>query len=319
MSFDKIFRESKIILTEGALVERLKTEFNLEMDISINHAGLIYSKPEILELLYRQYINIGKKYNLPIMIMTPTRKVNFEAINKSNFRNKDILSDSCTYLKRIKESYNEYSQNIMIGGLLGCKGDAYSGEKILGIEESYIFHKQQTIQFQNEQIDFLFAGIMPEINEAIGMAKAMADTNIPYIISFMIRKDGCLIDGTTLSEAIKIIDEQVSSKPTCYMTNCIHPTNLIEALNNDKNKNSPQLKRFSGIQANASILSCEELDNCNILQQDDFNNIIEEMYFLQNHFDLKIFGGCCGTNDEFIENLSRKIISTVHTQYSKKR
>ena len=153
---------------------------------------------------------------------------------------------------------------------------------------------------------------MPEINETVGMAKAMADTNIPYIISFMIRKDGCLIDGTALSDAIKIIDKQVNPKPICYMTNCIHPKNLIEALDNDKNKNNFQLKRFSGIQANASILSCEELDNCNTLQHDDFNNIIEEMYFLQKHFNLKIFGGCCGTNNEFIENLSRKIISTVH-------
>jgi len=94
MIFEKIFRESRVILTEGAVVERLKTEYNLKMDDSINHAGLIYSEPKILEFLYRQYIDIGKKYNLPIMIMTPTRKVNFESINNSNFRNKNILSDS---------------------------------------------------------------------------------------------------------------------------------------------------------------------------------------------------------------------------------
>lgn len=310
MSFNKIFRESKIILTEGALVERLKTEFNLEMDSSINHAGLIYSKPEILELLYRQYINIGEEYNLPIMIMTPTRKVNFELLNKSKFRNKAILSDACAFLNRIKENYIGYSQNIMIGGLLGCKGDAYSGDKILGIEESFIFHKQQTVQFQKEKIDFLFAGIMPEINEAIGMAMAMAETNIPYIISFMLRKDGRLLDGTALSDAIETIDKRVGLKPTCYMTNCIHPTNLIEALNNNINRKTSQLKRFSGIQANASILSCEELENCNTLQQDDFTNIVEEMYFLQKHFGLKIFGGCCGTNDEFIGNLAKKLTST---------
>ena len=307
MSFDKIFQESKIILTEGALVERLKTEFNLEMDGAVNHAGLIYSKPEILELLYRQYIDIGNKYNLPVMIMTPTRKVNFESLHQSPFRNKSVISDACLFLNSIKESYQEYSQNILVGGLLGCKGDAYSGEKILGIEESYTFHQQQTLQFQKSKIDFLFAGIMPEINEAIGMAKAMAETNIPYIISFMIRKDGCLMDGTCLSDAIKTIDEQVSPQPTCYLTNCIHPTNLIEALSNGKNKNSPQLKRFKGIQANASILSPEELNNCGILQQGDFNKMIEEMYFLQQHFDLKIFGGCCGTNDEFMDLLSGKI------------
>lgn len=42
MSFENIYRKSKIILAEGALVERLKTEFNLEMDVSLNHAKLIY-------------------------------------------------------------------------------------------------------------------------------------------------------------------------------------------------------------------------------------------------------------------------------------
>ena len=317
MSFEKIFQESKIMLTEGALVERLKVEFNAEMDASINHAGLIYSKPEILETLYRQYIDIAQKHHLPIMIMTPTRRVNFESINKSPFRNKDIISDSCSYLNKIKESYHDYSQNIMIGGLLGCKGDAYSGEKMMDIEESYTFHKQQTIQFQKEKIDFLFAGIMPEIYEVIGMAKAMAETNIPYIISFMVQKNGCLMDGTSLSKAIKIIDEQVFPKPICFMSNCIHPTNLIEALNNDKNKDSAQLKRFCGIQANASILSPEELNNCNILQQSDFTNMVEEMCFLQKHFGFKIFGGCCGTNDKFIEMLSEKIIRNIHnTQLS---
>lgn len=306
MSFKKIFRESKIILTEGALVARLKAEFDVEMDLFLNHAKLIYNNPKILELLYKQYIHIGRKYNLPIMIMTPTRKVNFESTTKS----KNIISDSCSFLNNIKESYLDYSKNIMIGGLLGCKGDAYNGEKKFEIKQAFDFHRKQTSSFENEKIDFLFAGIMPEINEAIGMAQAMAETGIPYIISFMIKKDGCLMDGTSLSKAIKLIDEQVNLKPICYMTNCIHPTNLIKALNNNKDKS--QLKRFSGIQANASILSPEELNNCNILQQDDFENIIDEILLLCKQYNLKIIGGCCGTNDKFIDELSKKIISTVH-------
>jgi len=310
-SFEKIINNSKVILTEGALAERLKKEYNLEMDNSINHAGLIYSNPSVLETIYRQYINIGKKYDLPIMIMTPTRRVNIESINKSNFSGRQVIADSCHFLNRIKNSYGKYSEKVLVGGLLGCKGDAYNGEKVMTINESYEFHQYQTIQFEKQNIDYFFAGIMPEINEAIGIAKAMAETRTPYIISFMIKKNGSLLDGTAISDAIKMIDKQVKPIPAFYMTNCIHPTNLIEALNNIKNRKSSQLKRFRGIQANASILSCEELDNCNILQQDDFHNIIEEMYFLQKYFDLKIFGGCCGTNDEFIENLAKELTSIV--------
>lgn len=307
MTFSKIFKNSELILTEGALVKRLKSDFHLKMDEHINHAGFIYEEPQKLEQLYRQYIDIGEKYNLPIMMMTPTRKVNHESLEKSKFRDKNILSDAVSFLKKIKNSYQEYSEKILIGGLLGCKGNAYSGEKVLSKEEAYQFHQKQTSQFKNQEIDFLFAGIMPEINEAIGMARAMSETDIPYIISFMIQKDGCLLDGTALSDAIKIIDEQTFPNPICYFTNCIHPTNLIEALNHPKNKDNQNLKRLVGIQANASKLDCTELDNCGVLQQDDFENIIQEMVFLQRNMDFKIFGGCCGTNDEFMNRLTKHL------------
>jgi S-methylmethionine-dependent homocysteine/selenocysteine methylase len=308
MRFENVINNSDLILTEGALVERLKSEYNLSMDASINHAGLIYTAPEALETIYRQYIEIGKKYNLPIMIMTPTRRVNHVSLETSQFSDKQIIEDSCSFLNKIKSSYDEYSKKVLIGGLLGCRGDAYSGAKVLNINEAYTFHKQQTIQFKNQKVDYLFAGIMPEINEAIGLAKAMAETHLPFVISFIIRNDGCLLDGTLLSEAIRIIDEQVYPAPAFYMTNCIHPTNLIKALQVEKNFNSPQLKRFLGIQANTSALSPEELNSCGVLHQDNFDNIIDKMLVLQKNFNLKIFGGCCGTNDAFISRLTEKLL-----------
>lgn len=306
--FDKLYRESKLILTEGAIVERLKADYGLSMDKHINHAGLIYRKPEILEELYRQYIDIGRKYDLPIMIMTPTRKVNFESIEKSNYKDPKILSDSCELLSKIRDSYNEYSEKIFIGGLQGCKGDAYSGQKILCKEESYIFHLRQAKLFEHEKVDFLFAGIMPEIQEAIGMATAMAETEIPYIISFMIQHNGKLMDGTFLCDAIEIIDKAVYRKPLCYMANCIHPGNLIQALNHQENIRSMCLKRFKGIQSNASILSPEELNNCGILNRDSFDKLVEKMCVLKREFDLKIYGGCCGTDHKFLDLLARELI-----------
>jgi len=312
MNFKEIYEKSKIILTEGAIVERLKAEFNLKMNNYINHAGVIYSNPEILELIYRQYADIALNHNLPIMLMTPTRRVNAMSIKESGFHNQNIIADNCRFLNKIKNSYTSYSSKILIGGQLGCKGDAYSCKNALTIEESFRFHKNQTIQYRQENIDFLFAGIMPEINEALGMAMAMAETEIPYIISFMIRNDGCLIDGTPIFKAIEMIDNQVNQKPICYMTNCVHPTNLRLALNDDLNKNKTQLKRFMGIQANASILSPEELNHSNKLHLGDFNIMIDEMLTLQKHFNLKIFGGCCGTNDKFIDDLAAKLTSIIH-------
>ncbi len=306
--FETIFNASPVILTGGPFLERMKREFSLNIDHNqLESSELIYKYPELLESFYRQYLNIASDYDLPILVMTPTTRMSTEIQKKSKFGHLNMVSDACEFLNTIRSSYKEYSKNIFIGGSLGCKGDAYSGKAIMNMKESYEFHLDQTQKFKGENVDFLFANIMPEINEALGMAKAMSTTNLPYIISFMLRKNGCLLDGTSIADAIRIIDEHLEVKPFCYMTNCIHPTNLRLALNHPINKKRPELKRFKGIKSNASSLSPEELDNCNVLQKEDFNIMVDEMEFLHRQFNLKILGGCCGTNDVFLDKLSKKL------------
>lgn len=314
MSFETVFKESKVILTEGAFVERIKAEFGIKTDPCVNHAGLIYSHPKVLELLYRQYLDIGKKYNLPILIMTPTRKVNAASIVKSAFADKDIPADAVAWLNTIRQSYGDYADQIFLGGLMGCRGDAYSGEMVMDVDETFGFHRKQALALSGHNIDFLFAGIMPEINEATGMAMAMAETGLPYIISLMVRKTGTMLDGTSIADAIERIDAKVKPKPVCYMANCIHPSNLLQAVQSEVNSSREAMARLKGIQSNASLLSPEELNNCPVLHQDDFNHIIDEMMVLRDQHAFNIFGGCCGTNELFLESLVQKLMQQALTK-----
>jgi S-methylmethionine-dependent homocysteine/selenocysteine methylase len=307
MNFEKLFCESEIILTEGAIVERLKNESGLTMDRFINHGGYIYKNSEILKRVYTEYLDIAQNFNLPVMLMTPTRKVNFESLEKSEFRDKNLIIDSCRFLDELKGEFNGFKEKIAIGGLLGCRGDAYNATEALIKEEAYKFHSVQVKMFMEGKPDFLFAGIMPAITEAVGMAQAMSESGTAYIISFMVRKNGELLDGTPISEAIRIIDSETDPKPLCYMANCIHPANLRMALSQEINFKSPYIRRFCGIQANASPLSPEELNNCGILQQSNFDEMVDEMEILHKEHGLKILGGCCGTDGVFIQKLAEKL------------
>jgi S-methylmethionine-dependent homocysteine/selenocysteine methylase len=53
---------------------------------------------------------------------------------------------------------------------------------------------------------------------------------MPYIISFMIRDDGRLLDGTTIHEAIQTIDSSVDVQAACSMTDCVHPTAHLDEI-----------------------------------------------------------------------------------------
>ena len=305
MNFEDIFNKDKLILMEGGLGERLKREYNIQKDNDIALAGHIYdeNKRQALTELFKQYLTIAKKYDMPIMVTTPTRRANKERISCSIFKENNVIQDNVRFLKQLKE---ETTAKVYVGGLMGCKGDAYSKDEHLSIESAFEFHSWQTNLFEKANVDFLYAGIMPTLPEAIGMAKAMESTELPYIISFMIKKDGKLLDGTTINDAIVAIDKYTKRKPLCYMTNCVHPKVLDSALSQEYNDTFIVKERFKGIQANTSELSPEELDNCVELKTSDSISLANDMINLYNKFNLKILGGCCGTDNSHIEEIAKR-------------
>jgi S-methylmethionine-dependent homocysteine/selenocysteine methylase len=306
MNFETCFKSSQIILMEGAVGERLKREYNIKLDENIALAGLIYhtDAKKAMQNIYLEYIAIAEKYNLPFIATTPTRRANVDRIKKSIY-DESVINENVRFLKEIRDTSKT---EMFIGGLMGCKGDAYKATEILSIEDAYKFHTWQANLFKESEVDFLFAGIMPALSEAIGMAKAMGKTGLPYIISFMIRDDGKLIDGTTIHNAIETIDNLTEKKPICYMVNCIHPIVLRKALICPFNSTKLVKERFCGIQANTSFLSPEELDNCKDLKYSDSKSLASDMIDLYNYFNPKIFGGCCGTDNIHIEEIAKRLI-----------
>jgi S-methylmethionine-dependent homocysteine/selenocysteine methylase len=309
MDFESCYNSSPIILMEGALGERLKREYNIPNDEDVALAGHVYNEQskQALEELFSQYINISMHYNFPIMLTTPTRRANKERVFQSEY-NKNIIYDNVSFLYELK---NKFPSDIYIGGLMGCRGDAYKADSVLSVNEAFEFHSWQASLFAETKVDFLYAGIMPVLSEAIGMARAMENTSLPYIISFMIRENGKLIDDTTVHEAIVAIDSSTIRKPLCYMTNCVHPMVVFKALSQAFNKTPRVKERFKGIQANTSSLPPEELENARHLLTTEAHSFATDMLKIHQNFNLKIFGGCCGTDDSHMNETAKKLKGTV--------
>lgn len=305
MNFRDSINRNQFILMEGALGERLKREYELTFDEHIAMAGLLYKEKgaKALTTLWNEYIDIARKNKLPFLATTPTRRANRERIAKTNYP-QTVIRDNVAFLKNIQRNCGI---EMYVGGLMGCKGDAYTGEGALSEQEAFDFHRWTVEQFYKAEVDFLYAGIMPVLSEAAGLAKAIDDTELPYVISFTIQQDGKLIDGTTIADAIQYIDGITNNKPVCYMTNCVHPSIVCKALTQPFNRNEMVKERFRGIQANTSPLSYAELDGAVDLHCSEPEDFAEEMGKLQSVADIKIWGGCCGTDCRHMECLARKL------------
>lgn len=309
MDFRACMERHQTILMEGALGERLKREYGLTFDEQIAMASLIYDKKgaAALENLWKEYIDIARRYQLPFMATTPTRRANDLRIAMSGYGN-SVIGDNVEFLRNIQRNSDI---EMYVGGLMGCKGDAYTGMGALSEKEAFEFHGPTAKLFENAKADFLYAGIMPVLSEAAGMAKAMDKTKLPYIISFTVQADGRLIDGTTISDAICYIDSITDTNPICYMTNCVHPSIVYKALSHPFNQNEIVKKRFLGIQANTSPLSYAELDNSADLHCSEPEDFAAEMLKLSEITEFKIWGGCCGTDNRHLEFLAKGLKSDV--------
>lgn len=305
MNFRNCIANQKNILMEGALGERLKREYHLTPDPEVALAAILYNKRgrSALQNLWKEYLSIAQKYQLPFLATTPTRRANQERVAHAGL-SPSIISDNAALLKEIQHTS---SCEMYVGGLMGCKGDAYTGEGALSQKEAVKFHQWQADLFAKAKVDFLYAGIMPVLSEAAGMAQAMEHTGIPYIISFTIQADGRLIDGTSITEAIAFIDQCVTDKPVCYMANCVHPSIVYKALCHPMNQNELVRQRFLGIQANTSPLPYYQLDGASDLKCSEPELLALQMMQLREISSIKIFGGCCGTDGRHMEKIAKQL------------
>ncbi len=305
MSFEETVKTRPWLITEGAVIERLRREFSMPLDPWVHHAGFVYDRQgrHVLANLYGQYLAIGQRAGVPMILFTPTWRANPERLNHAGLDNRDANADGVRFLDDIRRSCGAYADEVFIGGLVGCRGDAYRPEEALDEDVAARFHAPQLSALAAAGADFLMAATMPALGESVGMAQAMAGTGTPYVISFVIRPSGNLLDGTPLEQAMAEIDTRVRPRPFGFMVNCVHPSVMRLALESLARRNADPHGRLLGLQANTSSLSPEELDGRGTLDSDDPQAFARGMADLHRRFGLKILGGCCGSDHRHITEM----------------
>ena len=313
LPFPELFDKSQFMLGEGAVIERLRRNSEFELDPHIVNSGFIYDKDKrsVLAGIYRGYLDVGLKYDLPLVLSTPTWRASRERIAETDYGQKDVNADNFRFLDDIRKSYGEYAGKIVICGLLSCRGDAYNQSEALTSKDAHEFHSWQANKLADAGVDFLLAATLPAVSEAIGLATALAATGKPYIISFVFRPEGTTLDGTPLKDAVSIIDTDVHPKPLAFMANCTHASIFKTAMMHPAHSSAAVRKRVVGVFANTAALTPEELDGSEELVEEDPQTFGDSVGGLYGELGMKILGGCCGTDHRHIDNLAKRLISDL--------
>jgi len=290
-----------LVLMEAAVVERLRRSAGVELHPVLVNAPLIYDAAgrRAMRDIYQAYLDIAAGAELPFLMCTPTWRTNRQRVSDTGI-DEAINIDAVHFLGELREKARQGPESIRIGGMIGCKNDCYLPQQALDAAEAETFHAWQIGQLKEGGADFIIAETLPAIGEAVGIARAAERAGLPYFISFVISRDGRVLDGTPLSEAIARIDASTGVQPLGYMVNCAYPTFLCAA-----NQPAALFRRFSGYLANASSLDHCDLDGAEELKSESVEDWGEAMLDLHGNYGVKILGGCCGTGAEHLRYLAR--------------
>jgi homocysteine S-methyltransferase len=309
------------VLAEGAVIERLRRDLALPLDPYILHAGFVYDgrARAALGRVYRQYLDIGRRYSVPMIVLTPTWRASAARLAQAGSSlspsatsgvTRDVNGDCVRFLAGLVAVSGEYARRVYVGGLMGPAGDAYRPQEALSTGEAEVYHAFQVRALAEADVDFLIAATLPAYTEALGLAQAMARSGAPYVLSFVLRPTGALLDGTPLHEAVHGIDSNVSPRPSCYMVNCVHPTVFERAFERELEWAPWLVERVIGLQGNTSCRSPEELDNRAELEMEEPGAFAGAMVRLHERFGARVLGGCCGTDERHIECIAKSFSRT---------
>jgi homocysteine S-methyltransferase len=313
ISFPEFLESAPCILGEGAVIERLRRSGDLELDPFLVNSAFIYedAKRAALETICRQYLDIGREFGLPLLMSTPTWRASRERINAAGYAGVDVNGDNVRFLDALRKSYGVYAEKVIICGLMSCRGDAYSPADALAVDEAREFHTWQAEKLADAGVDFLLAATLPAFSEATGLAFALAATGKPYVLSFIVRPEGTLLDGSPLKDVIAAIDAAVTPQPLSYLINCTHASFARAALMHETNSSFIVRQRIIGLMANTAALSPEDLNDSASLVEEDPETFGTSVAGLHRELGLKILGGCCGTDGRHIRSLAAQLASGV--------
>jgi S-methylmethionine-dependent homocysteine/selenocysteine methylase len=293
----------EVFLTDGGVETDLI--FNRGFDLPEFASFVVLDDPAgdaAVRAYFADYLRIGATLGYGLVLETVTwrasaawgAKLGYDArrLREVNRRSVDLLLDA---RDRGAET------PVVVSGCIGPRGDAYVGLGSGDADAAQRYHQAQVRTLAESGADLVSALTITNSDEAIGIARAAAEADIPVVISFTLETDGALPTGMPLADAIAAVDLATDDGPVYYMANCVHPEHLAPALAGDE----PSLARLRGVRANASRKSHAELDESEGLDDGNPAELGRELAHLHARRPaINVLGGCCGTDSRHIEAIA---------------
>lgn len=216
----------------------------------------------------------------------------------------DLEQRCIDFLRASAAPFEDRFDRVVVSGIVGPRGDAYSAPGAMTAEQAAEYHSTQVSAMAVAGVDLVQAMTFGSVEEAVGVAWAGHDVGLPVSVSFMPGPDRRLLDGHSLREAVERVDECAGDRrPDFYGVNCSHPHEFEPALDDGE-----WMRRIRVLRPNASHR--DKIDLCQIghLEEGDPPALAALMGSLAQRMPhVDVWGGCCGTWAVHLRQIAREV------------
>jgi S-methylmethionine-dependent homocysteine/selenocysteine methylase len=295
-----------LFLTDGGIETTLIFHEGLELpDFAAFHLLKTPEGEAALRKYFGTYADLARRHRTGLVLESATWRASRDWGARLGY-DAPALADAnrraVALLDAIRIELERDGVTTVVSGCVGPRGDGYVPGKTMSAAEAEAYHREAIDVLAGTSADMITAITMNYVEEAIGIARAARAAGLPCCISFTVETDGRLPSGEELREAIEATDAGSEVPPAYYMVNCAHPTHFAQAFE----AGAPWLERVRGLRANASRRSHQELNDAPDLDDGDPAELgAEHADILRRWPQIKVLGGCCGTDHRHVAAMSR--------------
>jgi len=263
-----------------------------------------------LTAMYSRVLDVAAEHDFAAMISGLDYRASPDWGDKLGYSKEalaEALERSIAFLRTVAQPYEGRIPEILIGGMVGPRGDAYSLNQTITADEAEDYHSFQFEGLKRAKVDFVSAVTFNNVPEAVGVARAAARVGLPLGLSFTLDSNHRLKSGPSLKEAIETVDAEAGgARPDFYGINCSHPLEFEPAL-----EPGDWVLRIRSLRPNASAK--DKIDLCQLghIEDGDPIDLGRRVGTLaQRYPHIDIFGGCCGTWAPHLDEMARNVRQT---------
>ncbi len=220
---------------------------------------------DLLTAYFDGYARVAAAAQAGLLVETPTWRANpdwaalvgYDAAAVSR-----VNADAVVLARSLADRYASDVPAVLVVGAMGPWGDGYVVGEAVSAEQARDYHAVQVRALAGAGADLVAAYTLTTAAEAVGVVLAAREAGVPVAVSFTVETDGRLPDGSTLAEAVGVVEE--AAPPDHYLVNCAHPTHVLAGLDG-----GAWQERVLGTRVNASTRSHAELDAAEDLDDGD--------------------------------------------------